>query len=96
MHETEEMKIQSLAGEDLWEKEMATHSTILAWEIPWTEEPGRVQSLGLPKSWTELVTKQQQNKDLEGLSYIRDLNHLFTGPRLTQDACIPLQVCFSA
>ena len=34
------------------EKEMATHSSILAWEIPWTEEPGRLQSLGLQKSKT--------------------------------------------
>ena len=37
------------------EKEMATHST-LAWEFPWPEEPGRVQSLGLPKSWTEALS----------------------------------------
>ena len=36
------------------EKEMATHSSILAWEIPWTEEPGRLQSAGLQKSWTRL------------------------------------------
>ena len=31
---------------------MVTHSSILAWEIPWTEEPGRLQSMGLQKSWT--------------------------------------------
>ena len=36
------------------EKEMATHSSILGWEIPWTEEPGRLQSMGLQKSWTQL------------------------------------------
>jgi len=36
------------------EKEMATHSSILAWEIPWTEEPGRLQSMGSEKSWTRL------------------------------------------
>jgi len=40
--------------EDLLEKEMATHCSILAWEIPWTEEPRRVQSVGLQKSWTQL------------------------------------------
>ena len=34
------------------EKEMATHSSILAWIIPWTEEPGGLQSLGVAKSWT--------------------------------------------
>ena len=38
-------------GEDLLEKGMATHSSILAWEIPWTEEPGGLQSMGLQKSW---------------------------------------------
>ena len=38
--------VQSLGWEDLLEKEMATHSSILAWKIPWTEEPGRLQSVG--------------------------------------------------
>ena len=38
--------VQSLGQEDPLEKEMATHSSILAWEIPWTEEPGGLQSLG--------------------------------------------------
>ena len=40
-----EIRVQSL-GEDLLEKEMATHSSILAWKIPWMEEPGRLQSMG--------------------------------------------------
>ena len=39
---------------------MATHSSILAWEIPWTEEPGRIQSMGLQKGRQDLLTKQQQ------------------------------------
>ena len=38
--------VQSLGREDLLEKEMATHSSILAWKIPWTEEPGRLQFMG--------------------------------------------------
>ena len=38
-----------LGQEDSLEKEMVTHSSILAWEIPWTEEPGRLQSLGLQR-----------------------------------------------
>ena len=38
--------------EDPLEKRMATHSSMLAWEIPWTEEPGRLQSMGSQKSWT--------------------------------------------
>ena len=42
-----EMWVQSLGQEDPLEKEMATHSRIFAWKIPWTEEPGRVQFMGL-------------------------------------------------
>ena len=43
----QETRVQSLGWEDLLEKEMATHSSTLAWKIPWTEEPGRLQSMGL-------------------------------------------------
>ena len=39
--------VQSLSGENSLEKEMVTHSSILTWRIPWTEEPGRLQSMGL-------------------------------------------------
>jgi len=46
----QEMWVQFLGGEDPLEKEMATHSSILAWEIPWIEEPGRLQSMALNKS----------------------------------------------
>ena len=42
--------VQSLGQEDLLEKEMATHSSILAWKIPWTEDPGRLQSRGFKES----------------------------------------------
>ena len=48
-----ETRVQSLGWEDLLEKERATHSSILAWRIPRTEEPGRPQSMGLRKR-TEL------------------------------------------
>ena len=41
-----ETRVQSLGQEDLLEKEMATHSSILAWKIPWMEKPGRLQSMG--------------------------------------------------
>ena len=41
--------VQSLGQEDLLEKEMAPHSSILAWKIPWMEEPGRLQSMGLQR-----------------------------------------------
>ena len=50
----QEMWIQSLSLEDPLEKGMATHSSILGWEIPWTEEPGGLQSMGLQKSQTWL------------------------------------------
>ena len=46
MQETQEMKGQSLSWEDPLEKEMATHTSILAWKIPWTEEPSGLQSMG--------------------------------------------------
>ena len=50
---TQETRVQSLGREDLLEKEMATHSSILAWKIPWTEEPCRLQSMG-SQNWTRL------------------------------------------
>ena len=43
----QETRVRSLDQEDPLEKGMATHSSILAWKIPWTEEPGRLQSIGL-------------------------------------------------
>ena len=46
----QETQVQSLDQEDPLEKEMATHSSILAWEILWTEEPGRLQCVGLQLS----------------------------------------------
>ena len=48
----QEMQVQSLGQEDFLEKEMATHSSILAWEILWTEEPGGLWFMGLKKCQT--------------------------------------------
>ena len=48
--------VQSLGQEDLLEKEMATHSSVLAWKIPWTEEPGTLQSMG-PKEWEDTAER---------------------------------------
>ena len=42
-------QVLSLSGEDALEKEMAIHSSVLAWRIPWTKEPGRLQSMGLQR-----------------------------------------------
>ena len=50
----QETRVQSLGWEDLLEKEMATHSSILAWRIPWTEEPDRFATHGVAKSRTGL------------------------------------------
>ena len=46
VQETLEMQVRFLGWEDLLEEEMGTHSSILAWRIPWTEEPGGLQSMG--------------------------------------------------
>ena len=48
----QETRIQSLGREDLLKKGMATHSSILAWETPWTEEPGGLQSMGSQRDMT--------------------------------------------
>ena len=51
--EIQETQVRSLGREDTMEKGMTTHSSILAWEIPWTEEPGGLQSTGSQNSWTQ-------------------------------------------
>ena len=57
-----EKQVRSLGQEDCLEKEMATHTSILAWEIPWTEEPGGLQSVGLQRIRHDLATQQQQQR----------------------------------
>ena len=54
MQETQEMWVRSLGWEDLLEKEMATQSSILAWEIPWTEKSAGYSPVGLQNSWIQL------------------------------------------
>ena len=56
----EETLVGSLNQEDPLEKEMATHSSSLAWEIPWTEKPGELQFMGFQKQSDKTATKQQQ------------------------------------
>ena len=55
----QETRFQSLGWEDPLEKEVATHSSIFAWRIPWTEEPGELQFMGSQKAEHDLATKQQ-------------------------------------
>ena len=57
MQETQATQVRSLGQEDPLEEGMATHSSILAWRIPWTEEPGGLQSIGLLSVGHDLVTK---------------------------------------
>ena len=65
----QETQVRSLIQEDPLEKEMATHCSILAWKIPWTEEPGRLQFLGLQRIGHDLATKQQQYVIYDQTSY---------------------------
>ena len=53
----QETQVRSLGWEDPLEKEMATQSSILAWRIPWTEEPGRLSSMGSQRVGHDLVTR---------------------------------------
>ena len=57
-----EMQVQSLAQEDPLEKGMATYSSIPAWELPWTEEPSGLQSMGLQRVRQDLGTEEQQDQ----------------------------------
>ena len=54
MQEIQETQAQSLGWEDLLKKEMASYSSILAWKVPWIEEPGGLQSMGPQKSHIQL------------------------------------------
>ena len=56
------MTVQSLGKEDLLEREMATHSSILAWEIPWREEPGGLQSMCFNEVHALLFNKNKNKK----------------------------------
>ena len=62
------MQFQSLGSEDPLEKGMATHSNILAWRIPWTEQPGWLQSVGL----------QRVGRDSSDMSHMHFLKHSST------------------
>ena len=64
----QEMWVRSLGQEDPQEKEMATHSSILAWGMPWTEEPGGLQSMGLQRAGHDLASTQQPSMGKNGVS----------------------------
>ena len=77
--EMQEIQVRFLGHEDLLEKGMATYSSILAWRVPWTEEPGRLQSTGLKESdTTERPTLplllQEQSEGFLGDSAVKNLS----------------------
>ena len=67
---TQETRAQSVGQEGTLEKEMATHSSILAWRIPWTEKPGGLQSVGLRRVWhnwaSNTYTQTRKTKAFKG------------------------------
>ena len=63
-----EIWVQSLGQEDRLEEEMATHSSILAWGMTWTEEPGRLESIGVAKSRTRLKRLSSSDKVIQPLN----------------------------
>ena len=62
MQETQEMRVLSLGQEDSLEEEMTAHSSILAWKVPWTDEPGELQSKGLQRAEHDLATEQASTR----------------------------------
>ena len=64
IQETKEMWVQSLIQEDPLEKEMATYSSILAWRIPWTEEPSGLQSKKSQRGRRDCVTEREREKKI--------------------------------
>jgi len=67
-----ETRVWSLGQEDLLEKEMGTHSSILAWEIPWTEKPGRVQSMGSQRVGHDWATSLTHSLYGYSIIYLRN------------------------
>ena len=66
MQETQEAPVQSLGGEDPLEVGMVTHSSILAWRIPWTEEPGGLHSMGSQRAGHDWVTEHVHRSTISG------------------------------
>ena len=92
----QEVQVWFLGQEDPQEKEIATHSNIIAWKIPWTEEPGGLQSVGLQRVrciWLKHNTKaREQVKDkLAGTSLVQWLRNPSSnaGDTATEGRCMP-------
>ena len=83
---TQEMQIQSLGREDPLEKDMATHSSILAWKIPWTEEAGGLQSMGSQLD-THVVTHTHTPKVQQLISTAGKEKRVYSGEVRRSDLC---------
>ena len=75
----QETKVQSLGRKDPLEKEMATHSSILTWRMPWTEEPGGPHSMGWPRVRHDWETKQHHLLVYINIPYISGTHGLVLG-----------------
>ena len=64
------MRAQSLGQEEPFQKEMATHSSILAWKVPWTEEAGRLQSMESQRVGQDLVTEHARTQRAKKISHL--------------------------
>ena len=70
MQDMQETQVPSVGEEGPLEKEMAPHATNLAWRIPWTEEPGGLQSMGSQRVGHDLAAKQQKETLLPGPHFL--------------------------
>ena len=95
--ETEETQVLSLVREDPLEENRATHSSILAWEIPWTEEPGRLQSTGSQRVRCERLSTAHSRRWWEGreLCDLGPPSYLFCLHPLTKDQSTFQMVLFT-
>ena len=73
LYAMQETWVWFLGGEDPLEKGMTTHSSILAWRIPWTEEPGRLQSMGSKRVGPDWATNTQMHWYLDNLQHETDI-----------------------
>ena len=91
----QETQVWPLGWEDPLEKEMATHSSILAWEIPWTEDSDGLQSMGSQRVGHDLVTKQLQDRDekLVWMMYTESALLLQSSRKFTHICGLQVEMC---
>ena len=91
MQEPQETRVQSLSWEDPLEEGMATHSSYLAWSIPWTEDPGELQSIGVTQSWTRLKQfSMHMRSQIMRLIYLQKANIVHSGAPVCRAGVFPV------